>query len=784
MTQVLDKVQFMKAKKIFMIISIILVSAVLISLVSTLAYINMCLKDVKDIDVSLNDFDGNYSTIYDNSGNELKYSEKLKDNYINLNEIPDITKQAFLSIEDKKFYEHDGLNYKRIAKASFNNLKSRSMKEGASTITQQLVKNKFLTNEKTFDRKIKEAYLSKKLENTETKDKILETYLNTIYFGNGAYGIGNASKLFFNKKPRELTLSESCILAGCIKSPKNYSPLNNISNSKDRRDIVLNELLKDNKISEIEYQKDFDEEIIVSNNINKSSIDSLDLYSQYVLTEASEILNTSISNVLYGGYKIYTNQNFEVQEQLDKIINDEKYYHKNRNGNIADSLSIIINNDNYNVIAISGKSDYSLIDIKRQPGSLIKPILTFAPAIEQGLINEKTQILDEEIDIDGYKPNNVGNKFYGYISVEDIVAKSLNIPTIKITEEVGLDQCMNYAKKCGIQFNEKEDKNLSIALGGFTDGITLKDITDSYSVLSNNGNYKKSSFINKILNSNNNTLYSTKLSEKHVYNTDTPYLMSEILTYSVKNGTSKKLSKFDFDIAGKTGTVAVKNSNLNTDAYSLAYTSRHTMSVWLGDYTMDERYYLEGGNNGGTYCTQIISDMFDYLYKDNPPANFQKPDNVEEIIIDRKTLDEDHEIVLGYNVPERYQEKCYVSNRYIPKQKSTKFDTIEPFDFDITNYKNSCEISFDAKDYLIYNIYRKSNNDYTLIHTIKNTCDNISYIDKNMDFNTEYTYYIECLNKTSNVSYITDKKKTIIKKEYSNILNKEKDIDSLSWIFG
>ena len=774
----------MKVKKIFAIILICILSILLIGLAIILIYTNNAIKSVKNIDVTLTNKEQNYSEIYDSNGNELKISENLKNNYISLNDIPKQTKQAFISIEDKNFYNHKGLNYKRIVKATYNNLKSKSMAEGASTITQQLVKNRFLTNEKTLNRKIKEAYLSKKLEKNESKDKILETYLNTIYFGNGAYGIGNASKTFFNKNPKELTLSESCVLAGCIKSPKNYSPLNNIDKCRERRNIVLGEMLKDNKITEVEYNSAIEEKIDTSNSNLKNSLDSLDLYSQFVLNEASEVLNTSISNILYGGYKIYTNQNHEVQNKLDNIISDDKYYNKNRYGNIADSLSMIIDNNSHSVIAISGKSKYPLYNIKRQPGSLIKPILTFAPALNEGLINAKTQILDEPIYIDGYSPKNVGGNYYGYISVEDIVAKSLNIPTVKITEELGLNNCINYAKKCGISFNELQDNNLAVCLGGFTDGITLHEITDGYSVFTNNGNYTKSKFINRITNIQNFTLYEYKLTETKVYDTDTPYLMSNILQYSVNNGTSKKLSKFNFDIAGKTGTVAVKNSNLNTDAYSLAYTTKHTMSVWLGDYSMQEEYYLEGKNNGGTYCTQIISDMFDYLYRDNVPDKFTIPDTIEEIIIDKKSLDEDHVVVLGNNVPERYQEKCFVSKRFSDIDCSTKFDSIVPFDFEITTYKNSCEITFDAKDYLTYIIYRKNKNNIIPLQKIKNKSDIFSYVDTTMEFNTEYTYYIEAINEINNVAYISQSRKTKIMKEYNNIISNNEIVkDNISWLF-
>ena len=238
----------MRIKKILKYFVIILLSILIIFLGALLIFINTSLKPVKNIDTKLENHMQIISTFYSNDDQKIENLQNKKNNYISLSEIPTITKQAFISIEDKEFYNHNGYNPKRIVKATINNLKSGKFKEGASTITQQLVKNKFLTKEKKIKRKIQELYLSIKLEKNETKDKILETYLNTIYFGNGAYGIKDASMTFFNKHPKDLTLGESCVLAGVIKSPTNYSPLNNIEQSTLRRNLVLKELYKDTAI--------------------------------------------------------------------------------------------------------------------------------------------------------------------------------------------------------------------------------------------------------------------------------------------------------------------------------------------------------------------------------------------------------------------------------------------------------------------------------------------------------------------------------------------------------
>lgn len=771
----------MKSKKIIKSILIVLLIITIILLAGILIFVNVTIKPIKNLDINLST-NSNYSTIYSNNMELTDYSNDISSNYINIESIPDITKKAFIAIEDKDFYKHKGLNLKRIAKAGMNNLISGKLKEGASTITQQLVKNRFLSNEKTFDRKVKEAYLSLKLEKQESKDKILESYLNTIYFGNGAYGIVEASKLFFDKNVEDLNLVESATLAGIIKSPKNYSPINNYNQSNNRKNLVLKEMFEDNIITEDEFNQSVNENINIQN-VNKNiSTSNLDLYSQYVLDEASRILNTNIYNVIHGGYKIYTYQDADIQKVLDEKINNECYYQTNEYGNIADSLAIIIDNNSSGVSAIAGKSKYDLVEFKRQPGSLIKPIFTYLPALEEGLINAKTQILDEKIDYNGYCPNNVGNKFYGYVSIEDAVAKSLNIPAIKATEKVSINKCKDYAKKCGIDFNEKYDNGYSLALGGFTDGVTLKSITDSYSVLTNNGKYRKSSFIKKITSSNNMAIYNNIVTETKVYNDDTTYLMTDILKYSVNNGTSKKLSNLDFDVAGKTGTVALPNTNFNTDSYSLAYTSKHTMSVWLGNYSMSDEYNLLGSNNGGTFATEIIRDAFKEIYDEEKPSDFMPPNNVINCIIDEKSLMEDHIVVSGENIPERYQTSCLIQKRYLPLKQSTKFTSIIPFDIDVTLFKNSCEIKFKTNDYIDYTIYRESDSSLDIIGTIKNHNGEYSFVDKNINKNQRYNYYVVAQNNYSDSSYTTAKKNIYIEKEYSDVIENN-NIQDYSWLF-
>jgi len=757
--------------------SIFLLSIIAFSLVAL--YVFNTIQSVKNLNIDLGQNGQLLSSIYDANNNIDKIKEKT-DEYYPIEKIPLHTINAFISIEDKDFYNHNGLNYKRIAKATLNNLKAMSFKEGASTITQQLVKNRYLTNEKTIDRKIKEAYLSLKLEKTTEKDDILECYLNTIYFGHGAYGIAEASKTFFSKEPSDLTITESCVLAGVIKAPSIYSPINNYENCLNRRNLILKEMLKDNMISKEECDNGLNEEIkLTLSNENGGSSGSL--YNDYVIDECMDILSINRNQVLYGGYKIYTYKDDSLQQILDNAINNDENYHKNKYGNIADSLSIIINNNDYSVSAIAGKSKYNLVNIKRQPGSLIKPVFTYAPALEEKEIYLCSQILDEEINVGGYTPKNVGNTYSGYVSVKDAISKSLNIPAIKITQTLGIDKCKEYAEKVGINFDPSDNGN-ALALGGMTTGVTLKEITDSYSPFTGNGMYSKSAFISKIIDSDNNVIYERKLSSKKAYSTDTAHLMTESLMYAVQNGTSKKLKELPFQVAGKTGTVAVKDSNLNTDAYSLAYTNSHTMSVWLGNYSMSEDCHLEGANNGGTFATKIILDTFKEVYKDTPPPNFTRPAEIIECYIDNKTLEEDHVVVLGDNIPDRYKVKEIFSKNNLPKQSSSKYDLIEPFDIKTVTTKNSCIISFNANDYTKYKIYRKDSGKKELINEVSSYEGEYRFIDTNIRPNISYTYSVEASNSYADKKYISNERTIKITKEYDDLLNSNNS-GSFDWIF-
>lgn len=687
--------------------------------------------------------------VYDNAGNSLTNSGTSGHEIIKLSELNDYTIDAFISIEDKDFYKHKGLNYKRIVKAMLNNIKSMSFREGASTISQQLIKNTHLTNDKTIRRKIKEMMLTKKLEKTFSKDEIMEMYLNVIYFGDGCYGINEASNHYFSKNASQLDIVESATLAGIIKSPYIYSPIYNQENCLSRRNLVLSEMQKDGKIEGVDDLKQTPLTLNISHKDNKQ----FDIYTQSAINEACDILEISEKDLALSGYKIYTYYDSETQNNLKSSM-FENDIPENSNGNKCERLAIILNNKSGGIQAMYTDSEYNLIDMRRQPGSAIKPVMVYSPALENGYIYNCSTILDEKIDYDGYSPNNVGNVFHGYVNMYECIGQSLNVPAVKIMDYLGVKNCKNWAEKCGIKFDEN-DNGLSLALGGFTYGTSLKDLTASYLPYSNNGKMIKCGFVSEIKTRDGIVVYRKTSSTDQVMSEETAYLTSDLLRYGVTNGTSKKLNSLPYSVYGKTGTVAVKGTNLNTDALSVAYTSEHTMGVWYGNYSYNSDYNLEGNNNGGTYATSLIKNTFEKLYKDNYPDDIVRPDGIVECEIDRLTLEDEHLVKLAdENTPPRYRLKAIFSKNNIPKETSDTFNNIKLQNFQVKNIGSKNQIIFDAKDYLIYDIICND----SLLKTFENTKGRIEYIHENLESNNLYNYQIEVY---SNYNNITDASNTI-----------------------
>lgn len=629
--------------------------------------------------------------VFDDENKPMKEENQFNGDFCRLSDLNNFTKEAFLSIEDKEFYQHNGINKKRIFKAMLNNLKSMSLKEGASTISQQLIKNTHLSNEKTFERKLKEMALTRKLENEFSKDEILESYLNIIFFGNNCYGLESASKYYFDKNAKDLNLNESCTLAAIIKSPAKYSPILNYEKSLKRRNLVLSEMEKDGKISageKISTQKQ-----PITLNISQRTINRLNSYSQASIDETSKILGIPAKQIAIGGYKIYTYCNEAKQTALKNALSDNKVED-------VDNAGIIIDAKSHGVSAYCGNSNFKILDTKRQPASCLKPLMVYAPALNENIISPATQILDEPLKIGNYEPSNVSKKFGGYMSVTDAVKNSINIPAIKVLSYIGIDTGKQYAEKLGIRFDEKDD-SYSLALGGMTYGVNLKELATAYTVFPNSGEFSNSTFVEYITDKNNKLVYVHKPNSQMVLREDSAYLMTTILQETAKNGTSRKLSSLtNTEIASKTGTVGKKNISGNTDAYNISYTPTEVVGVWFGSLSNDTNKVA-----GGNQPTEVVRQYVESQTYDKKA--FDVPSSVAEAKIDIIEKEENHRLVLASPyAPSRYTQSCLFSRFNMPTEVSPNFTQQPQINATATVENNQIILSLDAQKHLEYQIFK------------------------------------------------------------------------------
>ncbi|MDY2971571.1 MAG: transglycosylase domain-containing protein, partial [Eubacteriales bacterium] len=383
----------------------------------------------------------------DINGNNV---EGFKNSFAQYSELPDNLKNAVVAVEDKRFYKHKGVDTIRIFGAIRNNLKGGSL-EGASTITQQLVKNTHLTQEKSIKRKLNEIKIAKQLEKEYSKDDILTSYLNVSYFGGGLYGVKSAAKGIFNKNLSSLTLSECAVLAGILKNPSKYSPVASVENATKRRNVVLSLMKNQNLITDAEYNSAKNEKISVDLNAIYSNTQS---YVESASFEAAGILNVSVGSVLSGGYKIETFLNPDYQACLTEVLGNPNFYVLNKNGVRADGLSIIVDNKNMGVSAYFSTKKRNIYDFYRPFGSTAKPVVIYAPALSKNVVSPATPVLDMKTDFNGYMPKNYNEHYLGWTDVRAAIMTSSNVVAVKTYNALGFKNVQSFANSVGINISD------------------------------------------------------------------------------------------------------------------------------------------------------------------------------------------------------------------------------------------------------------------------------------------------------------------------------------------
>ncbi|BBB93057.1 MAG TPA: PBP1A family penicillin-binding protein [Methylomusa anaerophila] len=523
---------------------------------------------------------------------------------VSINNISPYIQQAIIANEDSRFYSHWGIDPVGIVRAIWVDIRQGSFIEGGSTITQQLAKNMFLTQERTFTRKLKEILLALVIERKFSKQEILQAYLNQVYFGEGAYGAEAAAQVYFGKRAKDLTLAESALIAGLPRGPNIYSPYVDTKAALQRRSEVLTGMVKEGYITPEQAQRSQTEPIVLAG--KKKRVVQASYFLDFL---SQELVGRYGANRVYkGGLKVYTTLDIKQQQAAEAVL-----------GQYQGAVLALDPRNGY-IKAMVGGRNYEESQINRviaeirQPGSAFKPFL-YAAALNQGL-TASSVIVDEPININGYKPQNYDKKNRGPITLKKALRWSVNVAAVKLGQQVGMDQVLNLARTMGISTLTAEDNNLAAALGGLTQGVNLFELTAAYTAFANSGILSKPIGIIKVLDEKDQVLEETRLSQQAVLKPETAYILTDMLKGVIANGTGTT-ANIGRPAAGKTGT---------TDNYETAWFIGYTPDLLLGIYVGNDDRKPVGIS--GTEVAGMWNKMMSQVTAGTPSSDFAIPPNV------------------------------------------------------------------------------------------------------------------------------------------------------------
>ena len=569
--------------------------------------------------------------------------------YIEYEDIPIYVKQAIISTEDKRFYKHNGIDYRGIMRAAVAMIQDGEVTQGGSTITQQLARTVFLSNERTWERKIEEMYIAVELEKKYSKEEILEFYLNNVYFANGYYGIEAAAQGYFGMDVSHLSLSQMIYLCAIPNNPTLYNPLTHADKTQARRDRILKSMLEDQVISESSYQTAVAEQIKTTEP-EEIKNNYAETYTYYCATRAlmelegfefqtvfsddeektaydreyQSLYDTCNKKLFTGGYRIYTSLDLDAQSQLQTSVDEvlAGFGEKSDEGIYElQGAAVCIDNTTGMVRAIiGGRSQddvegYTLnraFQSFRQPGSAIKPLIVYTPALERGYTPDTT-VVDEPI-ADG--PVNGDGTYSGAMSLRQAVARSKNTIAWKIFEELTPEVGISYLEAMGFSNLDANDKRLPASIGGFTNGVSPLEMAKGYATIKNDGGYRNPTCIMKITDADGEVIYQADQTASVIYKENACRQMTDMLQTVITSGTGRGYSLGMMPCAGKTGT-----TNDNKDGWFVGYTPYYTTSVWVG-YDIPKEV---PGLGGGTYPGKIWHSFMSWLHDGLEPVDFIHP---------------------------------------------------------------------------------------------------------------------------------------------------------------
>ena len=578
------------------------------------------------------------SQIYDINGNEIANVHAAENRVpVKINQIPKDLQNAFVAVEDARFYDHSGVDPRGILRAVWANITDRGVSEGGSTITQQLAKNAYLTQERTLKRKAQEVFLALQLERQYTKQEILELYLNQIYFGQGAYGVQAAAQTYFGKNVEDLTLNECAMLAGIPKSPNYYSPVNNLAAAQERKGTVLDQMEKYNYINTSTAEKTKKEKLNIVKPAKKVDTTPAAYFIDYV---TQKLIDKYGADAVYKeGLKIYTTLDMDMQHAAEAAMQNLPNYSTDSNG-IKQPQGALVAIDPHTgyikaMVGGRGSDQFNRATMaERQPGSAFKPFV-FAAALESKF-TPSTIIDDSPITIGNWTPQNYERTFNGKVSLRKVAEESLNVPTVKIAQKLGIDKPIYYAQEMGISTfvldGPQNDRNLATALGGLTKGVTPLELTSAYGTFANKGVHVDPVAIVKVLDRNGKVLEQAEPKKRSVINETSAAELTSMLMGVIAHGTGAA-ANIGRPAAGKTGTTSDYR-----DAWFVGYVPDLVVGVWIGN----DNNAAMNGMTGGRTPAVIWKAFMQKALGSAPAKNFDgsaavKGDTVDEIEDDKKS---------------------------------------------------------------------------------------------------------------------------------------------------
>ncbi|WP_286136899.1 transglycosylase domain-containing protein [Philodulcilactobacillus myokoensis] len=581
------------------------------------------------------------TVIYDNSNQNAGELYSQKGTYVGLQRISQNIPNAILSTEDRNFYHEYGFSFKGIGRAFLLAIKNKILHRdyisgGGSTITQQLVKNAYLSQQQTLSRKLNEIFISIQVENTYSKNAILSMYMNNAYFGNGVYGVQDASERYFGMSADQLPIQDAAVLAGMLTNPSGFNPVDHPNRSKARRNVVLDLMAENHKISYSQAKQYQKMPIKTVDNYSYKNKYNYPYYFDAVIDEAINKYGLSENDIMNHGYKIYTTLNQKQQQSMQNDFNDDNNFPQNASdGTKVQAASVAVNPSDGGVSAVVGGRGQHVFrgynratEIKRQPGSTMKPLAVYTPALENGYNYDSTLVnKNQTYGKNHYHPENYGNQYTGKVPMYQALAQSMNAPAVWLLNQIGVNKGYHSVKNFGLPINSS-DKNLALALGGLSNGVSPQQMAGAYTSFANHGVMNQPHYIRKIVDASGHVIVdNTTPNSKQVMSNSTAKQMTSMMLGVFDNGTGADAKPSGYQVAGKTGSTEADqtgDADATRDKWIIGYTPNVVLVTWEGFDNTNAAHHLE--NVSGTGIGPLFKNEMQSIIPTTKQNNFDVSD--------------------------------------------------------------------------------------------------------------------------------------------------------------